>query len=458
MSTALDLAQKKVSSALETIPDAAVAWMAETSNWKKRKWPLTFPMPVPALHPLIGSNVVFDEFWTHADETGLSQWWAQEKLSWTYNYQDLYRQLWVRCLLYLQCTPYDIVGVKGNLVSERSIKGPRPTDDSSSLWPRDFCSDLTDLVTHHAWKCGTEGGAKRKLIMALQYAVILRTNDQRVWKIDELDYDLLKDFKQVIQDQSTKGPVPIRQLHKEACKRFQRRAVRPRCSLSEGFSSLEKVVKSANNPLHNATTQPFGLRKEDIANLAKALDGAINSDNGMALYIPPKVIATCVSLPSIRNGLPKYEDLDRWHEVSIKDQQRQMKRRERMAPEAMEIDDTPEGFDGTQGGEQQREEQLQQGEQQLQQQQQQLQQLQQRLQQRDREQDLREQHLDVRDRQLREREQEGEQQREEEQRERQEQNVQQREQQLNQQEELLYQREQLLHQREQQLRQREQQL
>lgn len=399
-----ELADKKVKSALEAIPDAAAVWVAETSNWKKREWPLTFPTPVPALHPLIGLNVVFDESWTQADEAELSQWWTQEKLLWTSKDQDLYRQLWVRCLLYLRCTPYDIVGVKGNLFNHRGPKGPNATSTASgSLWAREFCSELSDLVTHHAWKSGIEGGAKRKLITALQYAVILRTNDQRVWKIDELDYDFLKDFKQVIQEESNKGPVPIRQLHKEARERFQKRAVRPPCSLSDVFSGLEEVVKSPDQPLQATSIEPFSVRREDIANIVKALDGAISSDNGMALYIPAKVIAACVALPIIRKGLPKFEELDRWHEVSIKDQQRQMKRRERMAPDAMEIDDTLEGFDSTQERGQQPQQQLQQLQQQLQQ----------RLQQRDQEQNLREQQLDLREQQLQQREREQHQREEE---------------------------------------------
>lgn len=415
-----DSGDKKVNSALETIPDAAVAWIAETGNWKNREWPRTFPTPVPALHPLIEHNVIFDEFWTLADEAELAQWWTQEKLAWTSKEQDGYRQLWVRCLLYLHCTPYDVVGVEGNLSHQRGPRGPKGAAASASLWSREFCVELTDLVTHHAWRCGTEGGAKRKLIMALQYAVILRTNDQRVWKIDELEYDFLKDFKQVIQEQSKKGPVPIRQLHKEARKRFRRRTVRPLCSLSDVFSSLEKVVEVSDQPLDTASTQPFSLGRDDLANLAKALDRVISSDNGMALYIPTKVMASCVSLPSIRKGLPKYEELDRWHEVSIKDQRRRMKRRERGTPDAMEIDDATGGIEdsfepllreptGAQEGEQQREQQLQQREQQLQQREQQqrerqLQQLDQ-LQRQQQELDQREKQLDQRERELVQREQ-----------------------------------------------------
>lgn len=347
MSAAPSLVQKKVNSAPESIQDTPVVWMTETGNREKRAWLLTVPTSV-TLHPSVEPNVMSDESWTQADEAGLGRWWTRKELSWTHNDQNGYRQLWVRCLLYLQCTPDDVVGGEGNLFNQRGPSGVDATAASGSLWSREFCCELTDPITHHAWRCGTEGGAERRLSMALQYAVILRMNGQRLWKTDELVNDFLKDFLQIFQDQSKKGPVPIRQLHKEARKRFQKRAVRPLCSLSDVFPFLEKAVRGSNNPLHTASTQSFSLLLGDLVNLTKALDGATNPGNGMALYMPTKVMATRVSLPSIRQGLAKYEVLDRWHEVSIKDQQWQMKRRERMALEAMEIDDdddAPEDLD-----------------------------------------------------------------------------------------------------------------
>ena len=103
------------------------------------------------------------------------------------------RALWRDCVQRMRCLPTDIIGVQNHLAY-----GDNPADaPDSPIWESEFCGTLCRLFFHTLWY-----GYHHSLVIALQFAVIVRTGDKRPWRfvnptedsfLSKLDVELEKD-------------------------------------------------------------------------------------------------------------------------------------------------------------------------------------------------------------------------------------------------------------------------
>lgn len=128
----------------------------------------------------------FSEFWSQEDEANLSAEWRQDEmrrslLNVSGNAIGELLVLWRTMVQYYKCFPTQIVSREYYLVYSpmRSKKGEVGEVDSPA-WASTFCTPLSRILFHPLWDEGHNG----PLIMMLQFAVIVRTDDRRTWDLE----------------------------------------------------------------------------------------------------------------------------------------------------------------------------------------------------------------------------------------------------------------------------------
>ncbi|KPM39913.1 hypothetical protein AK830_g6679 [Neonectria ditissima] len=83
-------------------------------------------------------EIVFDQYWSEQDEASLCQHWENEKAAWEVPSDVLedYRTLWVVCIKWMACSPWEILGPKNGFRFE-----PR-------AYSGDVFAALAPLVSH----------------------------------------------------------------------------------------------------------------------------------------------------------------------------------------------------------------------------------------------------------------------------------------------------------------------
>ncbi|KAL2681362.1 hypothetical protein Neosp_008973 [[Neocosmospora] mangrovei] len=118
---------------------------------------------------------IFDTQWTQQDEDAMMLVWdsSPEKAVCATIRPDngAIRSLWKACLRIFRCTPLDLLSPLMNLRFQ-------PLVASNGVLPQKFCRHLAALIVQPIWR-----GTPRRLAVALQYAVISRTDDRRPWKV-----------------------------------------------------------------------------------------------------------------------------------------------------------------------------------------------------------------------------------------------------------------------------------
>lgn len=129
--------------------------------------------PHPALQHARNPN------WSEADEARAEALWQAEKEQWKmFASSQGYTTLWKICLQFANCSPWDIVGERTRLCFKPD-NTPHARVSSGRMWSDGFCTALARLVTHIVWPSHFDGALAMNIAAAVQYAVILRTNDQR---------------------------------------------------------------------------------------------------------------------------------------------------------------------------------------------------------------------------------------------------------------------------------------
>lgn len=85
------------------------------------------------------------------------------------------------------------------------------------MWSQTFCDALATLVTHPAWSGSWPGARAAKLALTIQYAVILRTNDQRPWDVSCVNEEFLRSLRGAMKF----APRPVPELHAEVRAAFE---------------------------------------------------------------------------------------------------------------------------------------------------------------------------------------------------------------------------------------------
>ncbi|KPM34329.1 hypothetical protein AK830_g12245 [Neonectria ditissima] len=280
-------------------------------------------MGADGIHPAV-PRPVFDQHWSQTDEAQLALDWPVVKDNWKTpdSLPGVYRSLWALCLKFMICTPFDIVGVKTNFAFERKSVGLHGFAKDSRMFSMVFCKAMSPLITHSVWESTVPGEAAKNLTMALQYAVILRTNDQRPWKgIQPLDR-FLRAFKRLADGQV--GMVPIREQHAAARKACAKRYG----TMAHVFRALEKHIKGAKKPVEG--DQPYFIITRDLTDVAAALDD-MHTPTGGAPYLSTGLIYAAVTEPKVHSNPPSKEQFPVWQDLAMQDQERWLRRQSNIA-------------------------------------------------------------------------------------------------------------------------------
>ncbi|KAK7426274.1 hypothetical protein QQZ08_007174 [Neonectria magnoliae] len=289
------------------------------AKWQKQRR-LLQPLDSDGIHPAV-PRPVFDQYWSQEDEDELSQDWATERSKWEHppSLEGVYRALWSLCLKFMSCTPFDIVGVKTGFAFTRQRVGRYSFGADSCMFSMVFCCAMNPLVTHPIWDSSVPGGAAKHLVMALQYAVILRTNDQRPWKGIQPIGPFLHWFKLVADRQV--GLRPIHEQHKEARRRMGDLAV-ALDPISRVFRALEKNIKGAKKPMEG--DHPYYIITQDLKDVAAALDEML-SLTGLPV-LPTNLAYATLTEPKVHSDPPSKKQFPVWQELAMKDQVRWLRR------------------------------------------------------------------------------------------------------------------------------------
>ncbi|KAJ3481753.1 hypothetical protein NLG97_g7743 [Lecanicillium saksenae] len=128
-------------------------------------------------HPAL--EVRHPDDWTDEVEAAAHAAWRSDMAVWFLGRGVVkpYLKLFKICLQYGNCTPWDIVGVRSQLRFE-----PEGRASPYRVWSKPFCDALGPLVTHPVWATQFDGSVAADIVLIIQYAVILRTNDARQWR------------------------------------------------------------------------------------------------------------------------------------------------------------------------------------------------------------------------------------------------------------------------------------
>ncbi|KAF7563120.1 hypothetical protein G7046_g1004 [Stylonectria norvegica] len=287
------------------------------------------------VHPAV-PQPVFDEHWTEADEDQLSEEWKIKKESWaiTGDRVDVYETLWKVCLEYAQCTPWDIIGEKTRLKFQLAGTGSVEAEKPTKLMSQSFITALTPLILHRTFESDFPKGRATNIAMALQYLVILQTNDQRRWDLDvfaPLGLFLLE-FQKIIDEQ---GPRPMQDLHKLTRQRcISERIDRP--VVSYAFEAIETYLEENEVRTTKAVQGDpayYEITTKDLTTLKNALDGMVEDDTYERGNTVQGVYDTYYLARTqgchVPPGPPSRDQLHEWHDLAIRDQIRHIKRQER---------------------------------------------------------------------------------------------------------------------------------
>lgn len=227
--------------------------------------------------------------------------------------ESRYRSLWKVCLHYAACTPWDIVGERYRLRFQ-SLELP----DTSLVFSRDFCEQLSQIVTHSIWPRPFEGALAMNIAIALQYTVILRTGDPRPWNpAPDSEDDLYK----LMRKHEKKEPMPIRHDRiRQVCARWQINL----SVMSDIFLALEKTVSSPGGTFEASKDGLYGVTEGDLAVVIRALDEMRTPLIGTLAYLPTLVQHSAAMDACPSHVSPSKLDLQELHDEAMFEEKRRL--------------------------------------------------------------------------------------------------------------------------------------
>ncbi|CAG7555725.1 unnamed protein product [Fusarium equiseti] len=217
----------------------------------------------------------FDANWTEADEDHQKQIRSEtleaiSNLAPT-NHSRLITT-WKLCYRLYKVSPFGLFSPMCGLCYLPNSEEQSQT--STVLWNIKFCEDLNRILTHRAWM-----GNVDVVVTLLQYAVICRTDDRRVWQMPTIPIEggPLVRLRATLRSLQGPLPVPIRKLHREA------RAESPQlilCPLSNLMREIAIEVRKSQDS--SKASQIFScngfvvyaVSPVDVRNILTAIDNS----------------------------------------------------------------------------------------------------------------------------------------------------------------------------------------
>ncbi|KAF5511618.1 hypothetical protein CGCS363_v002348 [Colletotrichum siamense] len=265
---------------------------------------------------------LFDEFWTRRDEDDLQKTWAahpKRDLWMRITNSKRLARLWKVFLRLFRKSPTEVISAKYALQyhPERKKHAKRAKYDedvkkekeASPLWSGPFMEKLIILAHHPLWQ-----GKVECLIIAIQYAVIVRNNDCRTWKLlnptgDEFFNTMIRFIKQH-EGQGMEMP----KLHKIARDDMQERGF-PCGWFSMFIQKLEGRHKRPP-PRQTEDNGPYKVSNIHLKDILKALTDM--DHQGMPLFrYTGEGYGMEAGKFKMQNDLPSRDVISEYHERRI---------------------------------------------------------------------------------------------------------------------------------------------
>ncbi|KAJ4018716.1 hypothetical protein NW752_005844 [Fusarium irregulare] len=246
---------------------------------KRREYAARYPIiTADQLPQIIGpcETPSFGANWTKADEDHQKRVWS-EALSaisdiTAQNHSSL-MTTWKLCYRLYKISPIGLLSPLRGLCYLPSSEEQIQT--SAVIWNTSFCRDLNRILTH-----GELIGDVGFVVTLLQYAVICRTDDRRVWQMptSSIEGGPMMRLRTTLQSLQGPSPVPIWQLHDEAC------AASPQpihCVLSNVMCEIVMAVResqdSSKTPqIYNCNGfAVYAVSPVDVRNILTAIDNSV---------------------------------------------------------------------------------------------------------------------------------------------------------------------------------------
>jgi hypothetical protein len=262
--------------------------------------------------------------WTVKDRDTVDRDWARyyqrdQLLNVTGNKELL--TLYKCSLRLMRCLPEDIISCRFDLAydvdQKRALtRGQRP------VWGAPFCRSLTALMVHPMWN-----GSTAPLAAAIQYAVIVDTNDNGPWDMEVRGHDsFLTELLKRKRLQPDRNAVELRrQLHKELSAseldKFGRNTGVDPSRWDALFRAIEKMAKSerlGKPPAPQAvrgTSEPFLVHHRHLELIEKGLDSMVHM--GFPYFLPLDVYGRGIHGRRSAKDYPLAKDLPALREYSI---------------------------------------------------------------------------------------------------------------------------------------------
>ncbi|KAG8418837.1 hypothetical protein J3459_011965 [Metarhizium acridum] len=293
-----------------------------------------------SIHPAVPKALVGQGDWSRQDEKNILAQWEAEKAHWINIYDpDRYLNLWKICLQFAKCTPWDIVGFNTKLSFELSGRAGSGEEDENHTWSAPFIDRLTWLIPHTAWTAVGDSSRSALLATAIQYAVILRTNDQRVWRLSHLGGEFFSAFHTLCRENC---PCSIAGIHAQVLARMKEEGIKTISPISRVFQSLENVILTPTESFVPPDEEPYFVTTQDLTNLIKALDRMVDPSTKIRMFLPVRFVYE--SAKSARGGRqpPNMEQLHEYHKLALIEE---MRRKVKAARQTQSIRGPDDGND-----------------------------------------------------------------------------------------------------------------
>lgn len=227
------------------------------------------------IETIIGTlDPTFDDTWTPGDEAALMREWnaSKEKPA----FEDINTTnpgtrigLWEVSFHLYRCSPFAIISPLRNL-RYQSIPCRNTKLEGGVLCPNDFCDGLSMLLTHPFWN-----GDLNILALALQFSVICRTDDRRVWDMPPTaGCPSLDGLRRMMED--TNGATvsePIKDMHARAHELQEHIAV----TVSDLLCYVAMNAKPSKHELRDVEltykgVDMYSVTTWDLTHVSRALD------------------------------------------------------------------------------------------------------------------------------------------------------------------------------------------
>ncbi|KAH6991365.1 hypothetical protein BKA56DRAFT_652211 [Ilyonectria sp. MPI-CAGE-AT-0026] len=236
------------------------------------------PFEENTLGDVIGPDIVYD------DEMERS-WTESPELAGLNMRHGPVMAVWKICLRMFRCSPLAIITPLNALAYQPMTPTARraPMAELSGFWGQTFCANLARIMSHSVWE-----GDPMLFMMALQFAVICRTDDRRVWKMpDAATCEALTNLRKAMDSaKEERLPLCIHKMHQDARDKAGDDKLRPgiHSNLMDHLARLIEV-EEGSHPTEFQGFPVYAVNAQDLEMIQTAID-TYSDNSGFPLLLP----------------------------------------------------------------------------------------------------------------------------------------------------------------------------